>query len=241
MTDRESNIISQNLQKGSIKDNIEVYRQSSCFANLTKDKLKEIAGLSTSCDFKRGELIFNQEEIPLFFYIIKEGRVKLFRQSAVGKNLTVGVQGRGETVHSAVLFDGTPRWASAQAMDAVTVLGISREEFLLFVARNPIVAMNFICVMAEQVHRAYGRLLDMVVDRVDQRLVKILYMLSSKFGNTLNFTAEEIADLAGTTIETTFRVMSQLRNSGIIHTARGKIVILDETMLYNLSADILLT
>lgn len=233
-------MISQNLQKGGTKDNVEVWRQSPCFAHLPEDKLNEIASLATSCCFRRGEFIFHQEELPLFFHMIKEGRVKLFRESVVGKNFTIGVQGRGETVHAAVLFDGTPYWASAQAMDVVTILRISREEFLAFVTRNPIVAMNFICVLAEQVRRAYGRLADMIVDRVDQRLVKILYMLSSKFGTTLYFTAKEVADLAGTTTETTFRVMSQLRNSGIIHTARGKIVILDESRLRSLSADLIL-
>lgn len=240
MMDGESNVISQNLQKGGANDNVEVCRQSSCFAHLSEDKLNEIASLATSCYFRRGEFISHQEEVPFFFHMIKEGRVKLFWQSVVGKNFTVGVQGRGEAVHSAVLFDGTPRWVSSQAMDAVTILRISREEFLAFVTKNPIVAMNFICILAEQVRRAYGRLTDMVVDRVDQRLVKILYMLSSKFGTTLYFTAEEVADLAGTTIETTFRVMSQLRNSGIIHTARGKIVILDESRLLSLSTDLIL-
>jgi CRP/FNR family transcriptional regulator len=233
-------MILQNLQKGGASDNVEVCRQSPCFAHLSEDKLNEIASLATSCYFRRGEFIFRQEEAPLFFHMIKEGRVKLFRQTAVGKNFTISVQSRGETVHSAVLFDGTPRWASAQAMDAVTILRISREEFLAFATRNPIVAMNFTCVLAKQVRRAYGRLIDMIVDRVDQRLVKVLYMLSSKFGTTLYFTAEEVADLTGTTTETTFRVMSQLKNSGIIHTARGKIVILDESRLHSLSADLIL-
>lgn len=240
MTDGEPNMILQSLQKGIASDKVEVFSQSSCFAHLPEDKLNEIASLATFCHFKKGEFIFQQGETPRFFHIVKEGRVKLFRQSVVGKNLTVGVQGRGESLHFTVLFDNAPCWASAQAMSAVTVLRISREEFLSFVTKNPSVAMNFICILAEQIRRAYGRLTDMAVDRVDQRLAKILYMLSSKFGTTLQFTAEEVADLTGTTVETTFRVMSQLKADGIIRTARGKIVILDECRLRSLSDDLIL-
>lgn len=233
-------MISQSLQKAIFSDKVEVFRQSSCFSNLPEDKLNEIACLSTLCHFKKGEFIFQQEETPCFLYVIKEGIVKLFRQSAEGKNLTVGVHGRGDSLHSTVLFYNAEYWASAQAMSAVTALCIIREDFLDFVNKNPCVAMNFICILAKQVRRAYGRLTDMVVDRVDQRMVKILCMMSSKFGNTLYFTAEDVADLTGTTIETTFRVMSQLKTAGIIRTHRGKIVILDENRLRSLNDNFLL-
>lgn len=240
MTDGAPNMISQSLQKGIVSDKVEVFRQSSCFSNLPEAKLNEIACLTTLCHFRKGEFIFQQGEKPRFLYVIKEGIVKLFRQSVVGKNLTVGVHSRGDSLHSTVLFYNATYWASAQAMSAVTTLCISRDEFLNFVDKNPSVAMNFICILAKQVRRAYGRLTDMAVDRVDQRLAKILYMLSSKFGNNLYFTAEEVADLTGTTIETAFRVMSQLKTDGIIRTSRGKIVILDERRLRSLSDNFLL-
>ena len=233
-------MISQSLQKSIASDKVQVFCQSSYFAHLSEDKREEIASLSTLCHFRKSEFIFQQGELSLFFYIIKEGRVKLFRQSVVGKNLTIGVLGRGEAVHSTVLFDNAPCWASAQAMGAVTILRIKREDFLSFVTENPSIAMKFICVLSEQVRRAYGRLTDMVVDTVELRLIKILYMLSSKFGTVLYFTAEEVAELAGTTVETTFRVMSRLKSSGIICTSRGKIVILDEDRLRSLNDDFLL-
>jgi CRP-like cAMP-binding protein len=240
MKDGAPNMISQSLLKGIASDKVEVFRQSSCFANLPEDKLNEISCLTTLCHFEKGEFIFQQGEKPRFLYVVKEGVVKLFRQSVMGKNLTVGVHGRGDSLHSTVLFYNAEYWASAQAMSAVTTLCITRQDFLDFVDKNPCVAKNFIYILAKQVRRAYGRLTDMAVDRVDQRLVNILCMLSSKFGNNLYFTAEELADLTGTTIETTFRVMSKLKTEGIIRTSRGKIVILDEHSLRSLSDNLFL-
>lgn len=227
--------ISNKLPNGHINTKVETFKQSPYFVHLSEDKLNEIAGLATACYFRKGETIFQEGDKPLFFHILQKGRVKMFKQSITGKNFTVAVLQPGDTIHSAVLFDGIPRWASAQAMGEAIILRVRREDFLSFVAQNPGVAMNFTSVLAEQVHWAYDRLIYIVVGRVEQRLVNILWMLSSKFGTTLYLTCEEIADLVGTTTETTIRVMSRLKNSGIIESSRGKIVILDESRLRNLS------
>ena len=67
--------------------------------------------------------------------------------------------------------------------------------------------------------------------KVEQRLASILLMLSAKLGNTLSFTRQEIADMAGTTTETAIRIMSHLKDRGIISTVRGKVTIEDEEKL----------
>ena len=98
------------------------------------------------------------------------------------------------------------------------------------------IAMKVIAIMGQRIKSAHNRLRDLATDSVEQRLTKVLLMLSSKYGITIPFTRQEIADMAGTTTETTIRVMSRLKNSGIIRSTRGKIVILDETKLQLLSS-----
>jgi CRP-like cAMP-binding protein len=60
-------------------------------------------------------------------------------------------------------------------------------------------------------------------------------MLSAKLGDSLPFTRQEIADMSGLTIETAIRIMSRLKKSGVIGSARGHILILDEVRLRLLS------
>ena len=59
-----------------------------------------------------------------------------------------------------------------------------------------------------------------------QRLKRMLHTLSKKFGPVLNFTAVEIAELAGTTTETALRVLGNLRQDGTIEKTRGQIHVL---------------
>jgi CRP/FNR family transcriptional regulator, nitrogen oxide reductase regulator len=73
--------------------------------------------------------------------------------------------------------------------------------------------------------------------RVEKRLLKVLLTLYQKFGGTLDFTSNELAELAGTTTESTLRVMARLRRSGVIQTRRGQIQILRAENLTNAGSE----
>ncbi|MFC2043689.1 Crp/Fnr family transcriptional regulator [Chloroflexota bacterium] len=75
----------------------------------------------------------------------------------------------------------------------------------------------------------------MAGERVEQRLANVLLMVSSKLGLTLPFTRQEIADMTGTTTETVIRVLSCLKDRGIIRSDRGKVIIIDKEKLRLLS------
>lgn len=229
-------VTSKNLQKDDTTSKVEVFKQSPTLAHLSEGELSELAALATRRHFAKGDFIFHEGDIAESFYAVEEGRVKLFKESPSGKNFILDVAHRGDTLHAFVLFDAKPRWLSAQAMGEVTVLCVTREKFLSFVIKHPSIAMKIIGILGEQVHSAHDRLRDIVADGAEQRLINVLHMLYSKFGTTLFFTAEDIADLAGTTRETIERMMSRLKNSGLVSCTRGRIVILDQTKLQTLSS-----
>jgi CRP-like cAMP-binding protein len=209
-----------------LNNKVDVFRHSRYFANLAEPDLESVANQAQSCHFKKGEFIFYEQENPGYFYIVAEGRVRLLMQSESGKSLTVGVMARGEALHFSVLFKDRPFWTSAQAVDDAILLRILRDEFLTFFFAHSNIAINYINALADQIYTAYDRLKDTVVSLVDQRVLKILYLLSSKFGNTLSFTTEEIAGLAGISPETASRALSRLKHLGIIESNRRKIIIL---------------
>lgn len=226
---------SGNFSKGDLDSKIAVFKQSPSLSHLAENELREIADLARLRHFSKGEFIFLEGDPSDFCYVVQGGRVKLFKESFSGKIFTLMVADRGDTLHAFVLFEEKPRWLSAQAMDKVTLLCIKREEFLSFVTNRLSILMKIIGILGEQAHSAHERLIDMVGERAEQRLLNVLNMLCSKFGTTLSFNSEELADLAGTTTETTIRVMSQLKKSGLISSSRGEILILDEARLHRSS------
>jgi len=213
----------------------EILRGSLIFSSLSEGELAELSEIAVERRFKPGEFVFWDGDAPDWFYMVAEGTVKVLKHSSSGKEFLIAFFGPGEMFGEVAVFENKPYPASAQAMAEISVLAIRREDFLSFLAHRPEVSIRIMSVLGERLRDAQGRLRDLVGERVEQRLARTLLMLSSKLGPSLPFTRQEIADMAGTTIETTIRVMSRLKDRGIIRSARGKTIILDEIKLRLLS------
>ena len=209
----------------------QILRSSSIFSSLNDYELDELADLSIERSFMSNEFIFWDGDAPEWFYIIAEGKVKVLKHSSLGKEFVIAFFGSGEMFGEVAVFENKPYPASAQAVVETKVVGIKRDKFLSFLANRSQVALRIISVLAGRLRNAQGRLRDLAGERVEQRLAGVLLMLSAKLGPTLPFTRQEIAEMVGTTTETAIRVMSHLKDRGIIRSARGKVIILDEEKL----------
>ena len=218
-----------------VRDKVEFLRYSPVFSGLSEDELDELAGLTMERNFTPGEFVFWEGDAPDWFYMVAAGRIKVLKHSSMGKEFIVAFFNPGEMFGEVAVFEDKPYPASAQSVVETRVLGIRRQDFIAFLARRPEVALRIISVLGGRLRDAQGRLKDLAGERVEQRLARTLLMLSTKHGSSLSFTRQEIADMAGTTIETAIRSMSQLKRRGIIRSARRKIDILDEVKLRLLS------
>lgn len=213
----------------------EILKQSLIFSCLDKDELVELGALAIQSRYKPGEYVFWEGDAPEWFYIVAEGRIKVLKHSSQGKEFIIAFFEPGEMFGEVAVFEDKPYPASAQAAIETTVLGIKKKDFLSFFEARPQVALRIINILGGRLRDAQSRLSDLAGERVEQRLAKTLLMLSSKLGSSLPFTRQEIADMAGTTIETAIRLMSRLKERGIIRSVRGKTIILNETKLRLLS------
>jgi CRP-like cAMP-binding protein len=218
---------------------VALFRQTWGFEDLGNEQLQEIAGLSVVRRFLKGEIIFSPSDPCRFFHVVAQGLVKVSICSASGTKITYLLAGRGEPLNLVGPFTGTPRFLSAEAMEEAAVARIKREDFVSFVFKYPSVAVNIISILGNAVDSANSRIIDMMEKRVEQRLIKVLYTLYKKFGLSLRFTSSELAELAGTTTESTLRAMGRLRELGIIQSGRGEINILEPLQLECLSSETL--
>lgn len=213
----------------------DVLRRSLIFSVLSEVDLAELSNLAIEHSFHSGEFVFWEGDVADWFYIIARGKIKVFKHSSSGKEFIIAFFGPEEIFGDVAVFLDKPYTASARAVDETIVLGIRREDLLSFIARHPDVALRIIYVLGGRLRDAQGRLRDVVGERVEQRLARTLLMLFLKIGPDLPFTRQEIAEMAGTTTETAIRVMSRLKDDGIIRSARGRTVITDERRLRLLS------
>lgn len=212
-----------------------ILKRSLIFSGLNDEDLTALSKLAVGHSLKGGEFLFWEGDAPNHFYVVASGRIKVLKHSSLGKEFVVAFFGPGEIFGEVAVFEDRPYPASAQAISDTEVLGIGRDRFLGFMSGHPEVALRIINMLGGRLRDAQNRLNALAGERAEQRVARTLLMLSSKLGQSLPFTRQEIADMSGTTIETTIRVMSRMKSGGIIRSYRGRTDILDETRLKLLS------
>jgi CRP-like cAMP-binding protein len=225
------------MLKTNSTDLFEAIKEMRLFSQLNNEQIRELATLTSVHYVEKNAYFVREGQILQHLFLVHKGRMKLFRYSASGKTITVGVIRDGEPLILSTLFTQKPCWATAQAITDSIVLSIEKEKIITFIEKNPKIALLIIGILAGQVARAYKRLRDMVAETAEYRIYQTLRMLLERFGPNLSFTAKEIADFSGTTTETTLRVFSRIKKENIIQTSRGKIIILNPVKLLSLSED----
>jgi CRP-like cAMP-binding protein len=135
---------------------------------------------------------------------------------------------------------GGARNNSAEVLKDATLMRIKRQDFYDFAFKHQQLIINIIDLNGRVIDSSNSRFLDMVDRKVTERIGRILLSLVDKFGPNINFSAMEISELAGTTTETTFRVLGELRKKGIIERKRRQIRVVNFDALSNGQNDLLL-
>lgn len=206
-----------------LEGRIDLFRNSLGFEDVGDEAILNIATLSFVKRFRKGETVFDENDACHYFHVVAEGLVKVSLISFSGNRMTYLLAGYGEPLNLVGPFSGTPRPLCAEAIEESTVAHMKKKDFVAFAHKNPVLMNNIIVILGHAVDSANSRVLDMMEMRVEKRLLKVLFTLYLKFGERLDFTSAELAELAGTTTESALRVMSRLRRSGIIQTQRGRI------------------
>jgi CRP/FNR family transcriptional regulator, cyclic AMP receptor protein len=217
------------------KMKIETFQQCRLFHGLATDDIKGLSCRAVTVHYKKGTSIFEEGNPADFFYVVQDGLVKVYKNTSSGKTLTFTVAGRGDTLN-ATAVSGDNYYMSAQTLNDVTVLRTGRKLYHSFLAEHSSIAIELVRVLSSRLDRECDRVVRLLGEDVEQRLIISLFTLARKFGTSLSLTREELANCAGTTTETAIRVLSRLKKQGIIGCAsgRGGILVSDMAKLHKL-------
>ncbi len=216
-----------------------IFEQSIGFRGLTPPTRHAMAAKAISIRFAKGDTIFHANEPQRHFYLVAEGLVRVSICSLEGHRLTYLLAVAGEPLNLVSTFSKKTRMIEARAMRDSMVVLLKQTDFIAFAFQHPSVISEIITVLGNAVDSANSRILDMVGKNVDQRMRRILHALYLKFGPDLRFTSIEIAEMIGTTVESSLRALSKLRKKGLIATQRGRIGILKPEAFTDSDSDIL--
>jgi len=218
---------------------VNIFWKIPMFEFLEAEELDRLYSLCNTERFAKGDYIFLECDQPRNLYVVVKGEVKLLKQTEDGRETIVEMAYPGEIFGEEAVFDGQPYPMTAQALEDVELLSISRGDFFSFLRDNPDLALEIITELGTRLREAQNTIRALAMERVEWRIARVLLMLSRKAGVKeadgvsidLPLTRQDIADMAATTVETTIRVLSNLKKLGLVETEKGKIILRDRAKL----------
>jgi len=214
------------------------------FQNISDEELKEIEPYIMRESVKKKGNIFSEGDQPEWFYIVESGKVKITKMSSDGKEIILEVISPGEIFGGVAVMKGFPYPANAIAMESSKIVKISRRNLMRLVDRFPnlmyFIAMN----LGDRMKSSHDSLKNIALERVEARIAALLLKLADKVGVKvkegilidMRLTKQDVADMVGTTVETSIRTFSKFKKEKLLSESEGKVVIKDRDGLESLSS-----
>ena len=216
----------------------------SLFKNLSDEELKELGAYLAAASYKKKETIFSEGEPPDWFYIVSSGKVKITKISHEGKEIIIEVISPSDIFGGVAVLKNFPYPANAVAMEDTEVIKISRKNLMRLVDRFPNLMYCIALQLGDRMKSSYDSLKNIALERVEARIAALLLKLAGKVGVEtkdgllidMRLTKQDVADMVGTTVETSIRTFSKFKKEGLVVDADGKIIIKDREGLAALSS-----
>ncbi len=218
-------------------------RQTFFFSSLEDNHYKKLENIAKVLKYRKGETIFSEGEVAKGFYIIKSGKVKIYKISFEGKEHILHIFGPKEPFGEAPAFTGAKFPAHACALTQSELIYFDRELFLKLIKEIPEISIKIIALLSRRLHNFTTIIENLSLKEVPSRLAGYLLYLLEKSGDNnkiiLDMPKKFLANFLGTTPETLSRIFYKMKEKGFIEMEGNKITILDQTILEEISEGIL--
>jgi CRP/FNR family transcriptional regulator len=204
------------------------------FARLPDDDFLEVVKHLHLRRYSAGQVILLEGDPCDGLFIVREGRVRVYKMSPAGKEQVLRIIQPGESFNDVPVFDGGPNPASADCVDEseVGTLTTAGAEELLRTRPGFIAAM--LRVFARRLRQLTVVIEDFAFHSVRARLARA--SLQTAENGATHLTQRDLAEMAGTAREVAGRELREIERQGVIHIGRGLTTLLDAGRLERIAA-----
>ena len=207
------------------------------FSALGPEEIKRVAKETSERSFAKGEVLFLEGEPCRGLYVVKSGRIRIFKSSPEGREQVLLIAKQGDSFNDVPVFDGGPNPASASTLAPSIVYIIPRETLLSLVVDCP-VAQSIIELFAARLRHLTTVVEDLSFRSVVSRLAKMLLDLAVAEGGQspiARLTQDEMAAIVGSVRDVVGRALRALEKANAIKIEGQLIVVIDPETLRKLT------
>lgn len=205
-------------------------KASTLFAGLDDSEVSALMEVVSVRQVKKGQILFMDGDPAGGFYVLFEGRVRIYKANLEGKEYTIHIIKPGQLFAEVAIFEGTHFPADCMAMENSVVGFFPKDKFLSLIERHPKISLKIIASLSRFL-RDYNRMVEeLALKEVSARLAR--YLLEKSEGRSrkvvaLNMTKTELAKSLGTISETLSRNLKKFKDIDVIEVNAQEITIKD--------------
>ncbi len=203
------------------------------FQDLSAREMEDLNRATTMSTMPKGRVFYRPEEPSEVLFILKEGRVQLYRISPEGKKLVISTLGPHTLFGEMALLGAKMHNTFAEAVEDCLICIMSRTDLERTILNKPQVALRILEVTGKRLGDAEEQLKNMAFKGIPARLASLLLQLADEQGgdDVTGLTHQDLAESVGTYRETATQVLNDLKADGLIEIGRKRITILDRARL----------
>lgn len=206
-------------------------RSCQLFTGLPTGDIDAVASFAITKHLEKDEYLFREGDPARGFYVVHQGRIKVHRVNASGKEQVIHVFGPAESFAEASLASEGGYPADAQATESSTVLLIPKTDFTELLRSRPELALRMLGSMSQHLRVIVGLLDDLALKDTETRVANwLLKHCPTPLRDTpmvieLDRTKRVLAAELGATSETLSRTLAKFRDQKLLQVAGRRITV----------------
>ncbi|MDI2027921.1 Crp/Fnr family transcriptional regulator [Saccharopolyspora sp. TS4A08] len=206
------------------------------FRDLSRREMVDLGARAPLRTVAAGEILHSPQRSVGTLFIIKRGRVRLYRIGSSGQAVTTALLGPG-TVFGEVPLIGIRMGGNwAEALESCVLCVMSPQDVRRLLLADPRIAERITERMQQRITELERRLTDLASKTLAERLAGTLWSLTAGASRgavpePVRLTHHQLAGLVSATRERTTTALGELAERGLIRLHRGKITVTDRDRL----------
>jgi len=188
---------------------------------------------STILEYKKGQIIYNQDQPSTSIHLVIDGKVKVCRLADDGRQVVVDIYQPDEFFGESAFLGLAQRTEIAVALENTKVMTWTTNEIEEITMKRPKLAIALLQLLVQRSMDFGYRIESFSVDNIARRLARTLIRFSERLGSKnddgsvqmIPFTHELLSQYVGTSREIVTHYMNQFRRQGYLRYSRKGIML----------------
>jgi len=193
---------------------------------------------SSIVEYRKGQLIYNQDQPSTAIYLVIDGKVKVSRLADDGHQVVVDIYQADEFFGESAFLNLPQRSEQAIAMENTKLMTWTTAEIEDIILKRPRLAVALLQILVQRTIDFTHRIESFSVDNIARRLARCLIRFSERLGKPVEdgsvsmvpFTHEMLSQYVGTSREIVTHYMNQFRRQGYLRYSRKGIILYGDAL-----------